>query len=336
VLTIPLYQRIILSVGFWKDKRVFITGITGLLGASLSNRLKKEGAFIVGLIRDRVVHSNLDYSGINITHGELTDYYLLERTINEYEIDTIFHLGAQTIVTIANRDPLSTFESNIRGTYNILEAVRGLSPLVKRIIVSSSDKAYGEHKGLPYKEDYPLQGRYPYDCSKSCVDLLSQCYIHTYNLPIAIARCGNIYGGGDFNFNRIIPGTILSLLKNQRPVIRSDGTPRRDYIYVEDVVDGFLKLGEALENPDVRGGAFNFSCETPFTVIEVVEKIAKIMNKESLSPIIFGKTTGEIKNQYLSFQKAKKILNFSPKYTLEEGLSLTIKWYEEYYQNTKL
>lgn len=317
---------------FWKDKRIFITGITGLLGSSLSNRLKNEGAFIVGLIRDRVWHSLLEFSGINIVHGELTDYYLLERAINEYEIDTIFHLGAQTIVGIANKSPLSTFESNIRGTYNLLEASRRLGSSVKRIIVSSSDKAYGEHKTLPYKEDYPLMGRHPYDCSKSCVDLIAQCYIHTYNLPIAIARCGNIYGGGDLNLNRLIPGTIISFLKNERPIIRSDGSLKRDYIYVDDIVDALLKLGENLENQNIRGGAFNFSNETPFTVLEVVEKIAKIMKKEALPPIIFGEVKGEIKNQYLSCKKAKEILGFNPKYTLEEGLSLTIKWYEDMYK----
>lgn len=313
---------------FWKDKKIFITGLTGLVGSSLSNRLKEEGAFIVGLVRDRVCNSNLDYSGINFVHGELTDYYLIERAINEYEIDTIFHLGAQTIVGVANRSPLSTFESNIRGTYNLLEATRGLSSIVKRIIVSSSDKAYGEHKELPYKEDYPLAGRHPYDCSKSCVDLIAQCYIHTYHLPIAIARCGNIYGKGDLNFNRLIPGTILSFIKNERPVIRSDGSLKRDYIYVEDVVGGFLKLGENLENPNVCGEAFNFSNETPYTVLEVVEKIAKIMKKEDLPPVIFGETRGEIRNQYLSCKKAKEILGFSPKYTLDDGLCETIKWYE--------
>lgn len=317
---------------FWKNKRVFITGITGLLGSSLSNRLKEMGAFIVGLVRDRVCNSNLDYSEINIVHGELTDHYLIERAINEYGIDTIFHLGAQTIVEIANRSPISTFESNIRGTYNLLEATRNLSSIVKRIIVSSSDKAYGEHKELPYKEDYPLMGRHPYDCSKSCVDLIAQCYIHTYNLPIAIARCGNIYGEGDVNFNRLIPGTILSFIKNERPIIRSDGSLKRDYIYVKDVVSGFLKLGENLENPNVRGEAFNFSSETPFTVLEIVEKIAKIMKKEHLSPLIFGETRGEIRNQYLSCKKAKEILDFSPKYTLEKGLLETIKWYEEQFR----
>lgn len=315
---------------FWEDKRVFITGITGLLGSSLSNRLKEYGAFIVGLIRDRVWYSSLLYDGINIVHGELTDYYLIERAINEYEIDTIFHLGAQTIVGTANRSPLSTFEGNIRGTYNILEASRRLDSLVKRIIVSSSDKAYGEHKELPYKEDYPLQGRHPYDCSKSCVDLIAQCYIHTYHLPITIARCGNIYGGGDMNFNRLIPGTILSFLKNTRPIIRSDGSPKRDYIYVEDIVDGFLALGENLENQKAFGEAFNFSNETPFTVLEVVDKIAKIMKKENLPPVIFGETRGEIRNQYLSCKKAREVLGFSPKYTLEEGLCLTIEWYEKW------
>lgn len=316
---------------FWKDKRVFITGITGLLGSSLSNRLKEYGAFIVGLIRDRVWNSPFSWRGINIVHGELTDYYLIERAINEYEIDTIFHLGAQTIVETANRSPLSTFESNIRGTYNILEASRRLSSLVKRIIVASSDKAYGEHKELPYKEDYPLMGRHPYDCSKSCADLIAQCYIHTYHLPIAIARCGNIYGGGDMNFNRLIPGTILSFLKKERPIIRSDGSPKRDYIYVEDIVDGFLALGENLESQE----AFNFGNETPFTVLEVVERIAKIMKAEDLPPVIFGETRGEIRNQYLSCKKARERLGFSPKYTLEEGLSLTIEWYEKWFMKQK-
>ncbi|MEK9149945.1 MAG: NAD-dependent epimerase/dehydratase family protein [Candidatus Desantisbacteria bacterium] len=314
---------------FWNRKRVFITGATGLLGSAVKRRLQDRGAFIVALMRDKVAYSALDYEGLTIVSGELLDPYLIERALNEYEIDTVFHLGAQTIVGVANTSPISTFESNIRGTWNLLEAVRGLSR-IERIVVASSDKAYGESKDLPYTETHPLRGLHPYDCSKSCVDLIAQTYIHTYNLPIGITRCGNIYGGGDMNLNRLIPGTIVSLLVGERPIIRSDGCPKRDYICVEDAADAVILLAENLNRPEIKGEAFNFSTETPLTVLEITQKILQIMKKEDLPPMILAEARLEIEDQYLSCQKARERLSFKPKFSIDEGLERTVEWYKEH------
>jgi CDP-glucose 4,6-dehydratase len=248
--------------------------------------------------------------------------------MDEYEIDTVFHLAAQTIVTIANRNPISTFESNIKGTWNVLEACRR-APLVKRIIVASSDKAYGDQEKLPYDEDTPLEGKHPYDVSKSCTDLLCKAYFETYKLPVCVTRCGNFYGGGDLNFNRIVPGTIHSVLNEEAPIIRSDGSLVRDYFYIEDGVEAYLLLAEEMEKLKIKGEAFNFSNEIQVTVLELVEKILKIMKSE-LKPKILGEATNEIKHQYLSAKKAREILEWKPKYTLEEGLRRTTKWYEDF------
>jgi len=317
---------------FWKDRNVFVTGCTGLLGSWLVKDLTEKGANVTGLIRDLVPKSNLNWSGfndkINIVRGEIENYFLLERTINEYEIDTVFHLAAQTIVTIANRNPISTFESNIKGTWNVLESCRKAA-LVKRIVVASSDKAYGDQEKLPYDEDTPLEGKHPYDVSKSCTDLLSKAYFETYKLPVCITRCGNFYGGGDLNFNRIVPGTIRSVLNKEAPIIRSDGSLVRDYFYIEDGVEAYLLLAEEMEKLGIQGEAFNFSNEIQITVLELVEKILKIM-KSNLKPKILRETTNEIKHQYLSAKKAREILHWKPKYTLEDGLRRTIKWYEEF------
>jgi len=317
---------------FWKDRNVFVTGCTGLLGSWLVKDLTEKGANVTGLIRDLVPKSNLNWSGfndkINIVRGEIENYFLLERTINEYEIDTVFHLAAQTIVTIANRNPISTFESNIKGTWNVLESCRKAA-LVKRIVVASSDKAYGDQEKLPYDEDTPLEGKHPYDDSKSCTDLLSKAYFETYKLPVCITRCGNFYGGGDLNFNRIVPGTIRSVLNKEAPIIRSDGSLVRDYFYIEDGVEAYLLLAEKMEKLGIQGEAFNFSNEIQITVLELVEKILKIM-KSNLKPKILRETTNEIKHQYLSAKKAREILHWKPKYTLEDGLRRTIKWYEEF------
>jgi len=322
---------------FWKNRNVFVTGCTGLLGSWLTKALVEKGASVTGLIRDLVPKSNLNWSGfnneINIVRGETEDYFLLERTINEYEVDTVFHLAAQTIVTIANRNPISTFESNIKGTWNILEVCRR-APLVKRIIVASSDKAYGDQEKLPYDENTSLEGRHPYDVSKSCADLLCRAYFETYKLPVCVTRCGNFYGGGDLNFNRIVPGTIRSVLNKEAPVIRSDGTLVRDYFYIEDAVEAYLLLAEKMGELGVQGEAFNFSNEIQVTVLELVEKILKIM-KSSLKPKVLGETTNEIKHQYLSAKKARKILNWRPRYTLEEGLQRTIKWYEDFFSEKR-
>lgn len=326
-----------MSNDFWKNRNVFITGCTGLLGSWLTKSLVEKGANVNGLIRDIVPKSNLNWSGfndkINIVRGELEDYFLLERVINEYEIDTVFHLAAQTIVTIANRNPISTFESNIMGTWNVLEACRR-SSLVKRIVVASSDKAYGDQEKLPYDENTPLEGRHPYDVSKSCTDLLCRAYFETYKLPVCITRCGNFYGGGDLNFNRIVPDTIRSVINNKRPIIRSDGKFIRDYFYIEDGVESYLLLAEKMEDKKIHGEAFNFSNETQLTVLELVEKILEIM-KSDLKPIILNKTTNEIKHQYLSSKKAKEILVWKPKYTIDEGLKRTVMWYREFFDSNK-
>ena len=315
---------------FWKDKNVFITGCTGLLGSWLTKALVERGANVTGLIRDLVPKSNLNWSGfnnkINIVRGDIEDYFLLERTLNEYEIDTVFHLAAQTIVTIANRNPISTFEANIKGTWNILEACRR-SNLVDRVVFASSDKAYGSQEELPYNESIALQGRHPYDVSKSCADLLCRSYYETYQLPVCVTRCGNFYGGGDLNFNRIVPGTIRSILHNERPVIRSDGTMVRDYFYIEDGAEAYITLAEQIKEKKIAGEAFNFSNEQPLKVTEIVDKVLKVMDSD-LKPKILNQASNEIKKQYLSSKKAKKLLNWNPSYTMEESLEKTVNWYK--------
>ncbi len=320
---------------FWKDRKVFVTGCTGLLGSWLTKTVVENGAEVTGLIRDLVPKSNLNWTGfnekINIARGELEDYFKLERILNEYEIDTVFHLGAQTIVSIANRNPLSTFESNIKGTWNLLEACRR-TDTISRVVVASSDKAYGAHEDLPYNETFPLQGCHPYDVSKSCVDLISIAYHKTYNLPVCITRCGNFYGGGDLNFNRIVPGTIRSVIRNERPVIRSDGTFIRDYIFILDAVEAYLLLAEKMDDKGIHGEAFNFSNEIQLTVLEITQRILRLMNREDLQPKILNEVKGEIEHQYLSAQKARDILGWKPKYTLEEGLKETIKWYQDFFE----
>ena len=323
---------------FWKNRNVFVTGCTGLLGSWLTSFLVERGANVTGLIRDWVPRSNLNWSGfidrINIVRGEVEDYSLLERVINEYEIDTIFHLAAQTIVGIANRNPISTFETNVKGTWNILEACRR-NPTVKRIIVASSDKAYGEHKELPYREDAPLRGSHPYDVSKSCADLIVFAYYDTYELPVCVTRCGNFYGGGDLNFNRIVPGTIRSVIFNERPIIRSDGTLIRDYIYILDAVEAYLLLAEKMDKLPIHGEAFNFSNELQLTVLGLTKKILKLMDREDLKPIILGEAKSEIRHQYLSAAKARRILKWEPKYILEQGLKETIVWYRKFFGNKR-
>lgn len=321
---------------FWQDRNVFITGCTGLLGSHLTEMLVEKNANVVGLVRDMVPKSNLIQTGIfdriNIVRGSVEDFYTVERTINEYEIDTVFHLAAQTIVGIANRNPLSTFESNIKGTWCVLEACRCV-PTVKRIVVASSDKAYGEQNKLPYNENTPLRGSHPYDASKSCADILSIMYYNTYRLPVCITRCGNFYGPGDLNFNRIVPGTIRSILNNEKPIIRSDGTYIRDYFYVKDGALAYIYLSEKMEDKKIHGEAFNFSNELQISVIDITKKILKIMKRENLKPVILNKAKNEIKHQYLSAEKARKILRWKPKYNLEEGLKETIKWYKNFFHN---
>ena len=315
---------------FWLGRPTFVTGATGLLGGWLMRHLVKLGADVICLVRDWVPQSELVRAQlieqVKVMRGDVQDQALLERALGEYEVDMVFHLAAQTIVPIANRNPVSTFETNIGGTWALLEACRR-SPRVKQIVVASSDKAYGDHEALPYKEGTPLQGRHPYDVSKSCADLIAQSYATSFGLPVAITRCGNFYGGGDLNWNRIVPGTIRSVLRGQQPVIRSDGQYIRDYFYVEDAAAANILLAERLaEDRSLRGVAFNFSHERPMAVLEIVNLILHLMNSE-LKLDIRNEATGEIRSQCLNAAKARGVLRWKPLFTLEEGLQRTIEWY---------
>lgn len=318
---------------FWRDRRVFVTGATGLVGGWLVRRLLESEADVVCLIRDWTPQSELIQSRmidrVTVVNGDLCDQALLERALGEFEIQSVMHLAAQTIVGIANRNPVSTFEANIGGTWKLLEACRR-SPKVGQIVVASSDKAYGEAKTLPYTEETPLAGQHPYDVSKSCSDLIAQTYAVTYGSPVVITRCGNFYGGGDLNWNRIIPGTIRSVDRGQRPLIRSDGSFVRDYFYVEDGAAAYMFLAEQLaRRPELAGSAFNLSTEIQMSVLEIVERVLQIMDSP-LKPEILGEASHEIPHQYLSAQKARDLLNWKPLFTLEEGLRRTIAWYQNY------
>jgi CDP-glucose 4,6-dehydratase len=320
---------------FWQDRPVLITGATGLVGGWLVKHLLTAGANIVCLVRDWIPQSFLVQSRalekVRVVRGDIVDQALLQRIVEEYEINTVIHLAAQTVVGVANRNPISTFETNIAGTWRLLEACR-YSSTVKQIIVASSDKAYGEQIQLPYDENTPLKGTHPYDVSKSCADLITQSYAHTYHLPVAIARCGNFYGGGDLNWSRIVPGTIKSILKGEPPIIRSNGLFVRDYLYVEDGATAYMLLAEELSHqPELIGEAFNFSLEIKLTVLELVDKILKIMGSD-LKPKILNQASNEITNQYLSSQKARKILNWHPLFDLDTGLEKTINWYQEIFK----
>ena len=321
-----------MSTSHWRDRRTLVTGGTGLLGGWLVRALVDAGADVVCLVRDWVPQSDLLapelLNRVRLVRGDVREQALLERALGEYEIDTVFHLAAQTIVGVANRNPVSTFESNIQGTWALLEACRR-SPLVKAIVVASSDKAYGDQEVLPYDESTPLQGEHPYDVSKSCADLISAMYAKSYELPVVITRCGNFYGGGDLNWNRLVPGTIRSVLRGERPVIRSDGTLIRDYFYVEDGVGAYMLLAEALHaRPELAGEAFNFSNELQLTVKDVTRKILAHMSSQ-LTPDVRNDATNEIQHQYLSAAKARTLLGWSPSFTFDEGLDRTIRWYRE-------
>jgi CDP-glucose 4,6-dehydratase len=319
---------------FWQDRPTFVTGGTGLVGAWLVRRLVESGADVVCLVRDWVPQSEVVRSRlieqVKVVRGDVRDRETLERVLGEYEVDTVIHLAAQTIVTIANRNPISTFETNIAGTWNLMEACRR-SPKVKQIVIASSDKAYGDQEDLPYDENTPLQGQHPYDVSKSAADLIAHTYAVSYDLPVAITRCGNFYGGGDLNWNRIIPGTIRSILRGQRPVIRSDGQYVRDYFYVEDGAAAYMLLAEQLASrPELKGEAYNFSNEIQVTVSQIVDEIIKLMDS-NLRPDIRNEVTNEIRHQYLSAEKARRDLNWKPLFTLDSGLQKTIDWYKDFF-----
>jgi CDP-glucose 4,6-dehydratase len=321
--------------GFWSGRRVFITGCTGIVGSWLTIALVDAGAQVVGLIYDENPRSHLLRSGydrhIVRTYGDIVNHRLIKRIVDQYQPQTIFHLAAQSLVTVAERDPLITLETNVRGTWNILEAARRQANL-PHVVVASTDKAYGDQEILPYREDAPLQARYPYDVSKSSADIIASSYAHTYGLPVGITRCGNIYGGGDLYWDRIVPSTIRWALRGERPILRSDGTMTRDYIYVKDVVSAYRCLAEHLDASEIQGEAFNFGLDDPKTVLEIVEATLQASGRPDLEPIVLGTAKHEIQDQYLDASKAKSMLDWAPQYTLDEGLRETVAWERAYYE----
>jgi CDP-glucose 4,6-dehydratase len=322
------------ATSFWRDRPVFVTGATGLLGSWLVKHLVRSGADVVCLVRDWVPQSELVLSGlldrVRIVRGDVREQEMLERALGEYEVQTIFHLAAQTTVGVANRNPVSTLDTNIRGTWALLEASRR-TPTVQQIVIASSDKAYGDQDALPYKEDAPVFGRHPYDVSKSCADLIAQMYAKSYRLPVCVTRCVIFSGGGYLNWNRIVPGTIRSVLRGERPVIRSDGHYVRDYLYVEDGVGAYITLAEQLAaKPSLAGEVFNFSYEHRMTVLDLVARILDVM-QSGIRPDVRNEATNEIRQQYLDSTKAKTLLGWKPAFTFDESLETTVDWYRRYF-----
>lgn len=321
-------------MGDWPRRSVLVTGATGLLGSWLTDALVARGASVVCLVRDWVPRSRLVESGtadrVAVVRGELEDPALLVRVVNEYEVDTVFHLGAQTVVGTAARSPASTFETNVRGTWNMLEACRTCPALVRRVVVASSDKAYGDHGRTPYREDLPLLGHFPYDVSKACADLIARSYFLSFGTPVVVTRCGNLYGGGDLNFNRLIPGTVRSALAGEAPVVRSDGTYVRDYFYVADAVEAYLCAADAAGRDGVAGEAFNFGNDNPLSVLDVVATILRQTGRTDLSPVVLNQASREIPYQSLDCGKARRVLGWRPRHDLASGLTETIAWYREW------
>lgn len=312
----------------YAHKNILITGISGFVGQNLAQRLLKLGAFVVGIVRDQQPYFSNDR--LTVVDGSIENYLLMRRLIDQYRIDICFHLAAQSIVSFAFKNPVETFESNIRGTWNILDACRRGDSL-KGIVVASSDKAYGNGTHLPYTEDQSLHGIYPYDASKVCVELLARTFHETYKFPVGITRCANIYGPMDFNFSRIIPGTICAILEGKAPEIISDGKMLRDYLYVEDAVTGYLKLGAALMTERIGCEVVNFGTGIPISVENLVKLITQLSGTD-IKYIVHGKESGyEIKDQYMESRKAETLLEWHPEVTLEDGLTRTIDWYREWW-----
>ena len=324
----------------WDTQSVLVTGASGFIGSRLVEALVQLGFQVVALIRSNDPQSQLVRSGalnrIHVINGDLEDPKVIERAILKYKVGTIYHLGAQTQVTHAALFPIETFETNIKGTYYLLESCRKMRHLVKRIIIASSDKVYGETTTLPISESQPLSAVFPYDVSKACQEQLALSYHKTYKLPIALARASNVYGGGDFNWDRLIPGVVRSLFYNQCPIIRSDGSFTRDYLYIDDIVNAYLHLGRYFYEKNISGIAFNFGTGKPETVMSICEKISDVMGKKKLTPRIQNFANAEIQDQYLSIEKAEKELGWSPVISLEKGLEQTVSWYRQYFMKLNL
>jgi len=319
--------------GGWRDRPVLVTGATGFLGSHLTGMLRDRGADVVVLVRDDVPPTPVTarWRGhVAEVAGDTRDQELLERVLGEYAVGTVFHLAAQTQVEVANRNPVSTFESNVRGTWALLEACRR-SPRVAQVLVASSDKAYGSQPHLPYTEDMPLSAVHPYDVSKACADLLSASYNAVFELPVCVVRCGNFFGPGDLIWARLVPGTVRSLLRGERPVIRSDGTYTRDYVYVEDAALAYLRLAEAMaEDPVLTGEAFNFAAGAPLSVLDVVDILRRATRRMDLEPEILGSAKDEIPHQSLSSEKARRLLGWEPTFGVEEAFDRTVAWYRDF------
>lgn len=321
-------------MSFWRGRNVFVTGGAGLLGSWLVEELLRSEAHVVCLLREGKSTGRLFSDGliehVGVVRGDLVEFDTLLSALNEFEIDSVFHLAAQAIVRKASRSALSTFESNIRGTWLLLEACCASARGVERVVVASSDKAYGAHDALPYTEETPLIARTPYEVSKTCTDLIATSYFHSFGIPVAVTRCGNLFGGGDLHWNRIVPGAIRSVLAGEAPVIRTDGTLVRDYFFVRDAVHAYLELAERVPEEGIVGGAFNFSSETPLSVIELVERLLVVMGRSDLHPKVLNEPCAEIPNQYLDCSKARRVLGWKSRYTLEEGLGQTVEWYRRW------
>lgn len=324
----------LVTASAWEPRRVLVTGASGIIGSWLTRRLVDYGAHVVAFVLDADHQSEFFASGtadrVTTVNGRLEEYQDLERAVVVHEVDSVLHLGAQTIVGAAIRSPLLTLEANVRGTYNLLEVCRRHRELVHRIVVASSDKAYGDLQPPPYSENMPPAGRHPYDLSKACADLIAQGYASTYDLPVAIARCANVYGGGDLNWTRIVPGTIRSLLAGERPVLRSDGTPTRDYLHVDDVVDAYLLLCEACDQIAIRGLPFNFGAGQPHSAAEIVDHLRRLVGRVDLEPVVLDTARSEIPAQYLDATRAARVLGWHPSIDLEAGLARTVEWYRAY------